>query len=205
MTDYEDTVLQGLVTVTGVIVGFLKAKEGALVVGAVPDDALLVGCAQLEQLRGIEDTGITVDRFFAFQEERPVGAEGIQHPSGKLAAGKRPGPEPCIEDGKAVVVVCQAVRNNVDRLDFRGNPAQRLHQTGIAVYIPVEPAYNLVIGEPVRLEGVVFLRYGFEGIGQVESVVLLLGVQHKRELVALLHGGNHLTTLSAVLLGEVLV
>ena len=199
---YEDAVLQNLVALLGVVVRLFEAKESMLVMSAVPDYLLLACGAHLEHFRSVEDAGIAVGAFLLVQEERPLGTERIGYAGDaeSLHGGvRRPAESIAVE---AVVVICKAVGNAIDMGDFRREAAQRLDESGVAVYVPVQAGDNLVVGEALGCEFIVLVRHGAQGVSKVESEILLLGVQYERQLIALLHSGDHLAPLAAILLRE---
>ena len=72
--------------------------------------------------------------------------------------------------------------------DVRGHGLQAVDQTVIAGYLPTCVADKLAEGQLLALETLVLFRGLMTGIGQVEQVFLLLGVEHQGVLVRLLHG-----------------
>ena len=98
-----------------------------------------------------------------------------------------------------VVVIGQAVRHHFHLPQFRGKAAQGLDKTRIAVYLHVQAGHNAVIRRPVLVEVPVFLAHFLQGIRDIESVVLLLGIQHQGQVVALFDNIHHAPVLPAVL------
>ena len=164
--------------------------------GAVVYDVTLVGVVHLQKSRRIEDAGIP------FQLSRFVQHERIF--IRLFLLGDQPELPFDLQDVHldAVVAIAQAVRQIGDILQLGRQAAQGLDQAGIALDLDVQLAGDLVVRQAVGIEILVFLGHGFQGIGQVEGVLLLLRIEHERQLVALLHDGDHPLVLLTVLFGQ---
>ncbi len=87
--------------------------------------------------------------------------------------------------------------------DIRGHGLQTVDKTIVTGYLATGITDKLAEGQLLALEPLVLFRSLVTGVGQVEQVFLLLGIEHEGVLVRLFHGlsqiPEHLLTLSSLL------
>ena len=69
-------------------------------------------------------------------------------------------------------------------LQGRREVLEGLHQFLVAVDLDLQFADDVLIGHPVAVEFQVLVRHFFQGVCQVEGVILLLGIEHQGQFVA---------------------
>ena len=100
---------------------------------------------------------------------------------------------------QGVVVVGQAVRHHFQVPQFRRKAAQGLDEAGIPVYLHIQGGHNAVVRGAGFVEVPEFLGHLFQGIADIKGVVLLLGIQHQGQVVALFDNVHHALALNGVL------
>ena len=196
---HKDAVLQHLVVIVRIVVGFLQAQESLIVVDAVGHhDGLGLGI-HLKQFAGIEDTLFAVGLALLVKHERYHG-ERVGHGLDLLIQFEMRNTE--IQWVERVIVDEQAVGDANNGVEFRRETSQRLDETGMAFHLYVKVAHDTVERTAVLVELVIFLCDLLQGVAHVESEALFLRIQHQREFVALLHHVNHLLALLLIILGK---
>ena len=97
--------------------------------------------------------------------------------------------------------LCLAVLDVLLHLERRWNVAQRLHKILIACYLCVHTLHDAVVGHASLAELAIQFGGFMACVCHVEREVLLLRVEHQRNLVAALHERNHLLVLLLVVHG----
>ena len=95
-----------------------------------------------------------------------------------------------------------AIRSCLFSHDVRGHGLQTVDEAVVTGYLPACVTDEFAEGQLLTLETLVLFRGLVTGVGQVEQVFLLLGVEHQGILVRLFHGlsqvSEHLLTLFAL-------
>ncbi len=115
--------------------------------------------------------GVVLAEFQPGVNERMLGLDAV--PDGAQAVGK-------------VLLVGMVVVNLLLRDQGRGQRNQGGDQLFIPFDFNLHLGYDGVKGHPDVGEGLVFLGDLVQGVGEVEGVVLLLGIQHQGQFVGLL-------------------
>ena len=97
-------------------------------------------------------------------------------------------------------MVGKAVGHQSHIFQLRWEAAKRFNQSGIAVDFDVQLRHDAVVRRAVLVEVFVFLCHFLQCITDVEGVVLFLGIQHQREVVAFLGNIHHLLVLQFVII-----
>ena len=110
-------------------------------------------------------------------------------------------------DVERVVVVQQTVGQyfHLYLLHHRRQSPQGLDQSGIAVYLVVQAADDMVIRPAVLAEVLIVGSHLLQGVGQVERHLLFLRVEQDRELVRLRDDVNHPLVLTVIIFVETLL
>ena len=87
-------------------------------------------------------------------------------------------------------------------LYYRRKVLERYHHLLVAVDFDFGAGDDFVIWDLGTVEGEVLVRHLLQGVGEVEGEVLLLGVEHERELVALFDQFHELRVLLLLGLGS---
>ena len=183
----EYPLLDDAIALLGIVIRFLEADIGTFVMLAVCKDLLLPFLVKVEDRFGIEDTGIAVILAGLVEQERLLARYGIETVY------------PFLYHGSAAhqAVAVQRVRQHGD-VPGRRQPPQRLQQPLIPVYLGIQSSYYLVIGHPAGVEQLILTGHLLQGICHVEGIVLVLRIQHERQLVVFLDHIDHLLMLGLV-------
>ena len=153
----------------------------------VVNDLVLELGIHLQQGPGIEEAAVPVFTPLCVQGEGAV----LQH---VVLAVLQAGVDECMFGLNAVPDGPQAVWKDVlmvvVNLFLRNQGGWQRNQGGDQLFVPFDfnlhMGYNGVEGHPDVGEGLVFLGDLVQGVGEVEGVVLLLGIQHQGQFVGLL-------------------
>ena len=199
---------EDFIVIPGIVVRLLHTQLGLTVMDTVGHCHLAGVGVHFQQLGCVEKTGVPVRLPLLAQNERrhrPIRGRRILHLSHghyyihlllqlllqKAFVKHQVGVQ-------RIIVIGKAVRHHFHVLQLGRKAAQRLDQAGVAVDFNVQFGDDTVIGCAVLVEIPVFLAHLFQGVADVKGVFLLLGIQHKRQVVALFDDVHHLTMLGLV-------
>ena len=183
----KDTVLNGLVTLLGVIVGRFQERGGLRVMRAVPDQLLLLHPAGCQQVLGIEDTAVPVLLPQGIQHEGTGPAGSVHHPAGsRFPAHPADRIHPMPPDARLHVhQLAGAVA--IGQELCRREALEGVDQAVVPVDVDVQPGNDVVERQSLRGKILILAGHLVQGIGHVERIVLLLRIKHQGQLITSLH------------------
>ena len=158
----------------------------------------------LQNLRGVEDTGVT--EHLAYRVQDKGGRDRILEGNlDNLLFERRDGVRQM--NVQRVVAIQQTVWYDfcLNLLDHWWQSAQSLNQTGIAVNLVIQAADDVVIGPTVHAEVLIVGCHLLQGVGQIKRHLLLLCIEQDGELVRLGDNVNHPLMLTLIIVVEALL
>ena len=205
LPDNEDVLLDQLVTFLRIVVSLTKAVVSRLVVFPVLDHPVPEGREHPQKLVSVENTAVPVDLRKAVQLEIK---ERTVIPGGRLTTRRdsslREFRNRKIHDRGDVQSHCKCPKKGRPKTvrnlhQLRRDDLQCLYETVVTVDLYVKERQD-VIERDLRLgETVVLVGDLPKGIGEVESEILFLGIQHQRKLVAVFHQLDQVLVLTGLL------